>query len=1274
MENEKRPGTPEERPAPPPQEMPAGPAPSAGEKVRYEEKGEKKGVFARLKTWKNRRKEETWEEPVDDIYYGIQFRPLEENENRDRRTISGPEGDYAALFTREGQPNEEMTQRLARLQQQRRERVRAAMEEAGESLEEVDAEFGYGFAAGTEKPEKSEKAEEEHKDSIRETALRDALRKPEKEPDPTPEPMSEPPAGWPENQDGKISFSPEETRNHPVPLETGEPEKEEDLQSLLSRLEKRSDLLAEDKKETADFSAVHSGETVPTDEEAEKAGEETAPADKEGGQAEKETGAPAAEETSPPENEEPAAAPEKEQKLFFPGPAEKEPELEESSPEGRKNDLLYHLMKASPEPEKKEGVYSQNDDLLLHLMTKHPVPPEPEKAAQPVSRKEETVISFASLLEGKGKEEDLSSLNEELKRASHVSFEDLLRPTLLDTESPLPQEESEDVTGQPDLRPEEVPEDGGEEPVEISSWSDETGREPDPMEKIRQEAGQEIGTESGRESEQVPEPEAGQENPGQQPEALPGEEAEPPQPASETGGEPQETETPKEKPESPARGGEPKRISIPIALPAAPKKPKEKKPAPAKTGRSRKKAHTAPDPTVYREPRPTAPVPEGTDLLQGMPYAPQETPVHLVPLDALDSALRAELRCYASENAPVKKKKKKEKNRKADQTMKGKFSLGGTEEEGNVPEEEIPSDSVQEELEDYTGAQDIESIRHELRGDMRELLLRTLVTGICTVLLIVLGFLCEFSVFGDVIAPGVPLYITYMVMNLALYLVAVVFCLRTVGNGLRSLVHLQASADSGLAAAVVAVLVQNVVLCFCYQQVSSGSLHLYSTLAVLALFLNSWGKMSMVRRIWANFRYVSSADEKWAVQLYDRYNMALRLSRGCVVDAPVIAYQRRTNFLSHFLAHSYDPDPAESSAQTLAPIGVLASLALCIGCLVLTRDVPSALSALSAGMCVCVPFTALMSVNLPVARLCTAARRFGSMISGYQAVDRFSRVNALMVDSHDLFPEGAVILNGIHTFGQQRIDQALMDATALMAKIGGEMNDVFSAVIRNRQEALPRVERPVYEDGRGVVGWVNGRRIMVGNRDLLAAHHIDPPSRDFEGQHRAGGNELLYLAVGGELVALLQLQYRVDERRVRQLQRMEVNGISLIVRTHNPHITGEFLCERLHLDANSVKVLSEDLGQEYDRVTEGMSEEGEALFATRGRAVSMMRLLPGCVRLHSQITLLVAMQNVGVILGFVLVALLACYSGMGQLTTLSLLLYEGFWILASLLVPRFHKP
>lgn len=1210
MENEKKPGVPQEKPDSPPQEVPASPAPASSGEVRCEEKPERKSVWGRLKTWMGRKKtEEPDEEPVDDIYYGIHFRPAEEREKE-------AADEFAMLFDPTTGPDEEVEQRLFRLQQQRRERVRAAMEEAGVSLEEVDAAYGYGFAESSvsaKTPHQVEEKHEEPKEKQEEKGIESPV-------------ASAPGRPNPDEEEEKISVSTEETRNLPDVEE--EPHRgdghraadtqEEDLKNLLLRLEHRSDLPPAEavNTEKAAPAAVHTQD---------------------------ETTAPSPEKPDEPKKEsEPATEPAEE-------PAEKSAEEPTGEP----------VTEPQPEPEAKTPSEPEMPTQEEPEPDVRPLPAEekPDGVLKPEAvKKKETVISFADLLQGKARQDELSSLNEELKKASNVSFEDLLRPQLIDmpeAEEPVvPEPETEEPMPEQALSHEEPA--GGDE---LSSWSQEGPRD-DEMKAIREELARE---EEAREKEKS----------GEKPEEQPQKE-------------------PSVSPAAPApKREEPELIAIPVPQPAPP--PPPAKPKEKKTGRmlrsvsallsshSGKKAEKekGPDPTIYREAEPVAEPRRMPDLLQGLPYAPQETPVHLVPLDALDSALRLELWGYLSEGAAAhkKKKKKKAKNRKVDQTMKGGFALGGTEEENNAPEEELPPEEVfQEELDDYTGPQDIESIRHELRGDMRELLLRTMVTGLCAVMLIVLGFLCEFHVFGDILAPGVPLYITYMVVNMVLYLVAMVFNLRTIGNGLRGLIHLQANADSGLAAASLAVLAQNVMLCFCYDQVSSGSLHVYATLVVLALFLNAWGKLSMLRRIWSNFRFVSSVDEKWAVQLFDQYNTALRLSKGCVVDAPVIAYQRRTHFLSHFLAHSYEPDPAESSAQTLAPIGVLASLALCVGCLILTKDVPAAISAMSAGMCVCVPFTALLSVNLPMSRLCQTARRFGSMLCGYKAVDRFSRVNALMIDSHDLFPEGAVVLSGIHTFGQQRIDEALLDATALAAKVGGELNDVLSAVIRNRQEHLPRVERPVYEDGRGAVGWVNGRRIMVGNRDLLAAHHIDPPSRDFENQHKAGGQELLYLAVGGELVALFQLQYRIDGRRIRQLQQMELSGISLIVRTRNPHITREFLCARMKLDENSVKVLSEDLGDVYDHAVEGMSEQGEALFATRGRVVSLMRLLPGCVRLRSHITLLVAMQNVSVILGFVLVALLACYSGMGQLTTLSLLLYEGFWALAALLVPRFHKP
>ena len=78
-----------------------------------------------------------------------------------------------------------------------------------------------------------------------------------------------------------------------------------------------------------------------------------------------------------------------------------------------------------------------------------------------------------------------------------------------------------------------------------------------------------------------------------------------------------------------------------------------------------------PDPTIYREAEPDLAEPRRMpDLLQGLPYAPQETPVHLVPLDALDSALRLELRGYLSEGAAAHKKKKREEKPKTAKSTK----------------------------------------------------------------------------------------------------------------------------------------------------------------------------------------------------------------------------------------------------------------------------------------------------------------------------------------------------------------------------------------------------------------------------------------------------------------------------------------------------------------------------------------------------------------------------------------------------------------------------
>ena len=221
---------------------------------------------------------------------------------------------------------------------------------------------------------------------------------------------------------------------------------------------------------------------------------------------------------------------------------------------------------------------------------------------------------------------------------------------------------------------------------------------------------------------------------------------------------------------------------------------------------------------------------------------------------------------------------------------------------------------------------------------------------------------------------------------------------------------------------------------------------------------------------------------------------------------------------------------------------------------------------------------------------------------------------------------------------------------------------------------LPKIDNLSYEDERGVVGWVSGRRILVGNRELLRDHGIEPPSRDYEKKYLLGGKQVVYLASGGDLVAMFVLSYNSDKRRALELQRMENNGISLIVRTCDPNITPEFLAQCFRLDVQSVRVLPDRLGSVYQKLIEKPTERADALFATKGRPTTMMRMLTACIRQKGNVSIAVVLQNVCVVLGFVLVAFLACYSGLKQLSTTALLLYELFWLLVILAVPKLRKP
>lgn len=660
-------------------------------------------------------------------------------------------------------------------------------------------------------------------------------------------------------------------------------------------------------------------------------------------------------------------------------------------------------------------------------------------------------------------------------------------------------------------------------------------------------------------------------------------------------------------------------------------------------------------------------------------YLPNTLPVHILEFNRLEAALARVEECYqlAPEEEPEVPAHKQPRHRRKKVTSSSNvhsFHFLGEMEEDNDPGDEPVPEPEPENLDDYTTPEDAPSILHELGAEHRALALRVSVTGILLMVMLFWGFVSERSGMLPTFLRADVLPLAYLITNLCLFTIAVIFCRKTVFGGIRALARLQANADSGVAVAAVAAWIQGAVMLFQTHEVENGQLHLYAVLAGLGLFLNSAGKLSMVRRIRANFRFLASPEPKMAVELFDDYNTALQLAKGCVVGEPLIAYQRKTGFFRNYLRNSYDPDPSEQASQSMAPLLFLGSILLCAVSLIFTRSASAAVTAFAAAACVSAPITSMLCANMPISRLCALARRCGTMLVGNSAVEYFCNTNALMTDSKELFPKGTVILNGIKTFGGQRIDEVIMDASAVMCKLGGPLSDLFEQIIQNRRDILPKAENITYEDDRGVTGWVNGRRTLVGTRQLLEQHGLTPPSRDYENKYLLGGKKVVYLASQGELVAMFVISYNSDKRRAQELRRMEKNGISLILRTTDPNMTPEFVAECFGLDPHSVRVLPEALGSLYQNKITKDCERSDALLVTKGRPASMMRMLTACVREKSNVTMATMLQTVGVILGFLFVAFLIFFSGLEQLSTMALLLYQLFWTAAVLLIPRLRKP
>ncbi len=589
----------------------------------------------------------------------------------------------------------------------------------------------------------------------------------------------------------------------------------------------------------------------------------------------------------------------------------------------------------------------------------------------------------------------------------------------------------------------------------------------------------------------------------------------------------------------------------------------------------------------------------------------------------------------------------------------------------DAAEQKSPNGKAKKLLDDYNNEKDADDIRTEIERNLHMILIRTAILSVTWLLSVIAAIIAQCTpLFSEAMRTG---WLFYGIISFILFTVAVISARLPIVNGLMPLRHLKGNSDTAAAVTSFAVAVQSVTALCTPHVFTNGTYHIYVPLAITALLLNSIGKLLLILRTLDNFRFLSKPYPKYAGKIYTDMKNAEKMVSEFPAKTNLIAYMKRSRFMSNFLRLSYEPDPSEEMAARIAPVTTIVALLFGIAYGCMTLDFAGGVTSFALTSCIGTPMISLIVLNIPMKLLCRNALGAEAMISGYGAVQQFCDTNAIMVDVSQLYPPGTVTLSGMKVFRQSKLNDAMQAGAAVMYAVNGTMSYAFENIVQCKKEQLPRVESVVYEDERGLLAWVNKQRVLIGNRTLLEAHNIKVPPKELEDKYLKTGNRITYISISGELIAMFILSYRTDREIADGLRELEENGVSFVIRTIDPNVTKENIAEKFGLFHRCITVLPTGLGNICHEVTSSVEERSRAYLVTRGKLSAFAKAISGCIKMKSTTMIAKLLQGTGILFGLLIFTLISFVSGFQKLGSLEILIYIVFWAAATIIAAMIKK-
>lgn len=411
----------------------------------------------------------------------------------------------------------------------------------------------------------------------------------------------------------------------------------------------------------------------------------------------------------------------------------------------------------------------------------------------------------------------------------------------------------------------------------------------------------------------------------------------------------------------------------------------------------------------------------------------------------------------------------------------------------------------------------------------------------------------------------------YALLNIAFLLFAAGIGYDRLFEAVKSVKNVKLDSNTGLLVLFVFVLIHQIAMLAMGKTAQVG-INLYNVYAVFALLVAILSENIKAKTALINIAVVAKCGVLETVHPVENKADGEVLTKG-VSNKGKALYCAQADTIKG-LNGDMGIRPGEYKFYTFLHIGILfASIIAGAVIMIRNRDTAMFMTAITACICLCGP------------TLCEFARTFflykenrklaslGAAVTAFDGIKTMENTACVAMDASDIFIAKVQKFKAVR-MSRMSVENSATLTAALLKDTGSLLSQCFDGYESTIDGDLPPAEDLEFEPRKGYTAVVAGRRVIVGNRNMLIKKEIEVPSKQEERAY-AAGKCCMYVAVDGELTATFLVSYDLIPSLRKSAASFNKTNLVLLLTTADPSITESLVALKLGSDISSIKILGQ---------------------------------------------------------------------------------------------------